>query len=313
MQIDTLISKEDAYLAGRVAGDWGAFHARLAASVASRCVFHARDTVGGTSFTMQSNEEVWAHAHAHAHAQVRFYHSHVLYHFYDWGSHAALDEANSTARARHAKLVAEEGEFERLQAANNDMQELAIEALDTNLSETKSAVDEELESLKARQVTNTATLAALQKELDAIQMNDHKDVETRVATRLAALKTKLETDIGTEHTLMRSKLHHDVQKLREEMNLLRSMAGSEQDQISSDLGYERTDQDDTDAAAATRQTKQETVMQKGETYLDDKIGVLLTGLSTEKEKLESEMARIAAERRSDEAAWRNKVSLAGSS
>ena len=74
-QIDTLIGKEDTYLAGRVAGDWGAFHERLAGAVAS--------------------------------------------------SHAALDEVNSTARTRHARLVAEEGEFERLQAANNEMQELA--------------------------------------------------------------------------------------------------------------------------------------------------------------------------------------------
>jgi hypothetical protein len=126
-------------------------------------------------------------------------------------------------------------------------------------------------------------------------------------TQLAALKTKLESDIGTEHTLIRSKLHADVQKLRTDMNLLKSMSGSEEDQISSDLGYEKVEQDKMNHDSSTRLTKQEGVIGKGETLLDGKIHVLLTGLAATKQKLAEEMARVASERSADEAAWRSKI------
>jgi len=222
-------------------------------------------------------------------------------------SNAALDEANSTASARHTVLVVLEAEFERLQAENNEMQELSIAGLTTNLSETRSAVGDELEMLKARQTANKERLAALQIELEKIRTEDHTDIDTRVSAQLAQLKAKLETDMSSEHSMMRAKLHTDVQKLRTNMNLLKSISGSEEDQLSSDLGYARTDQEDMDHKSSTRLTQQEGVIQKGETMLDSKINVLFAGLADEKAKLASEMVRIASLRSSDETAWRGKI------
>jgi hypothetical protein len=102
-------------------------------------------------------------------------------------SHAAIDEVNNTARARHAALDNEEAEFETLQKESNEMQEIAIAGLTGNLSQTKGAVDAELDSLKARQTDNEATLAALDKELEQIRNDDHKDIELRIATQVCSL------------------------------------------------------------------------------------------------------------------------------
>jgi hypothetical protein len=59
---------------------------------------------------------------------------------------------------------------------------------------------------------------------------------------------------------MRKKLHSDVEKLRKDMNILKSMSGSEEEQVSSDLGYERVDQDDMDQSSSTRLTGQAQIL-----------------------------------------------------
>ena len=59
---------------------------------------------------------------------------------------------------------------------------------------------------------------------------------------------------------MRKKLHSDVEKLRKDMNILKSMSGAEEEQVSSDLGYERVDQDDMDQSSSTRLTGQAQIL-----------------------------------------------------
>lgn len=61
---------------------------------------------------------------------------------------------------------------------------------------------------------------------------------------------------------MRTKLRSDVQTLRKDMNLLKSMSSSEQEQVSSDLGYEKVDQDDMDHVSSTRLTGQAQILKR---------------------------------------------------
>ena len=166
----------------------------------------------------------------------------------DWGAwHARLekedaensadtDKVKKAAADKHAAIVAEEQEFERLQTAVNAAHELELATLGRNLTTTAEVVGAKLAALRARHEDNKATLASVKAELSQIRMEDHKEVASRVAAKLAGLRTKLESEIQIAHTLMDTKMHADVKKLRHEMHVLKAMTSAEQDQLASDIG-----------------------------------------------------------------------------
>jgi rubrerythrin len=103
-------------------------------------------------------------------------------------------------------LVALEAQFEREQAENNRLQELAIEGLTANLSETKGGVDTEMAALDAMLEDNKQALAVLQNELAKVRTDDHKDVVARVAQELATahmLKSSLYRELHVVNILGR--------------------------------------------------------------------------------------------------------------
>lgn len=185
--------------------------------------------------------------------------------------------------------------------------QLSIAALTTNLADTKGAVEAQLQALSTRHAENDQSLAVVTAELEQDKTGVLKEVQDKIAAHLSVLKAQLEKDIDREHTLMRTKLNTDVQKLHEEQNLLKAMSAAQQDQIASDVGFEESDETVITKEADTRLKKIEDVIQKGETLLDGKVTGLLAGLKSAKTDLVVEMARIAGERLEDEAAWRSKI------
>ena len=222
---------------------------------------------------------------------------------------SALGAVETQMQTRNTEVQRQYDTMHALQDSNNALQQKALEDLarETLLENALSAA--RVAALHGHVDGLTQRLQTVKEEIEGVQARDGAAMREKVSGDFATTQAHLEADLGVEHAALWTQLNHSFGQpgvgggfaaLRAEVQaregwMLKFSSETEAKQRSG------KQQDAIKIDAMTR------MQAKDRKETDAKLRVLLEALDTVKERLETQLARIAFEERADDASMRSKI------